>query len=143
MLRVPDGLDLARAAPLLCAGITTYSPLCTWGIGPGSRVGVGGALAPLTVAGVAGVASEDAGAASGLVNVAHQLGGSFGLRVLVVAFAAADSGVLDARELLAHRVATSLTAGTVMLAFAPALVLALLVRPSKVAQSGLRETVGR
>ncbi|MET0289999.1 MAG: NAD(P)-dependent alcohol dehydrogenase [Pseudoxanthomonas sp.] len=39
-LRVPDGLDLARAAPLLCAGITTYSPLRTWNIGPGSRVGV-------------------------------------------------------------------------------------------------------
>jgi alcohol dehydrogenase (NADP+) len=40
VLRVPDGLDLARTAPLLCAGITTYSPLRTWGIGPGSRVGV-------------------------------------------------------------------------------------------------------
>ncbi len=31
---------LARAAPLLCAGITTYSPLRTWNVGPGSRVGV-------------------------------------------------------------------------------------------------------
>ena len=40
VLRVPDGLDLARAAPLLCAGITTYSPLRTWNVGPGSRVGV-------------------------------------------------------------------------------------------------------
>jgi uncharacterized zinc-type alcohol dehydrogenase-like protein len=40
VLRVPDGLDLSRAAPLLCAGITTYSPLRTWGAGPGSRVGV-------------------------------------------------------------------------------------------------------
>lgn len=39
-LRVPAGLDLARAAPLLCAGITTYSPLRTWNVGPGSRVGV-------------------------------------------------------------------------------------------------------
>ena len=39
-LRVPDGLDLAKAAPLLCAGITTYSPLRTWQVGPGSRVGV-------------------------------------------------------------------------------------------------------
>ncbi len=39
-LRVPDGLDLAKAAPLLCAGITTYSPLRTWNVGPGSRVGV-------------------------------------------------------------------------------------------------------
>ena len=39
-LRVPPELDLARAAPLLCAGITTYSPLRTWNVGPGSRVGV-------------------------------------------------------------------------------------------------------
>ena len=39
-LRVPEGLDLSRAAPLLCAGITTYSPLRTWNVGPGSRVGV-------------------------------------------------------------------------------------------------------
>lgn len=39
-LRVPQGLDLAHAAPLLCAGITTYSPLRTWNVGPGSRVGV-------------------------------------------------------------------------------------------------------
>ena len=37
---MPDGLDLAQAAPLLCAGITTYSPLRTWNIGPGGRVGV-------------------------------------------------------------------------------------------------------
>ncbi|HVW74520.1 MAG TPA: NAD(P)-dependent alcohol dehydrogenase [Rhizomicrobium sp.] len=40
VLRMPDGLDLSRAAPLLCAGITTYSPLRTWNVGPGSRVGV-------------------------------------------------------------------------------------------------------
>jgi uncharacterized zinc-type alcohol dehydrogenase-like protein len=40
VLRVPEALDLARAAPLLCAGITTYSPLRTWNVGPGSRVGV-------------------------------------------------------------------------------------------------------
>lgn len=40
VLRMPDGLDIARAAPLLCAGITTYSPLRTWNVGPGSRVGV-------------------------------------------------------------------------------------------------------
>jgi len=39
-LRIPQGLDLSRVAPLLCAGITTYSPLRTWNVGPGSRVGV-------------------------------------------------------------------------------------------------------
>jgi uncharacterized zinc-type alcohol dehydrogenase-like protein len=39
-LRVPRGLDASRAAPLLCAGITVYSPLRTWNVGPGSRVAV-------------------------------------------------------------------------------------------------------
>ena len=42
VLRLPDGLDPARAAPLLCAGITTYSPLRHWNVGPGSRVAVAG-----------------------------------------------------------------------------------------------------
>ncbi|MBC6982530.1 NAD(P)-dependent alcohol dehydrogenase [Caulobacter sp. 17J80-11] len=40
VLKVPDSLDISRAAPLLCAGITTYSPLRMWNVGPGSRVGV-------------------------------------------------------------------------------------------------------
>jgi uncharacterized zinc-type alcohol dehydrogenase-like protein len=39
-LRVPAGLDPARAAPLLCAGITTWSPLRKWGAGPGRKVGI-------------------------------------------------------------------------------------------------------
>ena len=42
VLKVPDGLDLAGAAPLLCAGITTYSPLRHWHVGPGSKVAVVG-----------------------------------------------------------------------------------------------------
>ncbi|SHK08530.1 uncharacterized zinc-type alcohol dehydrogenase-like protein [Rubritalea squalenifaciens DSM 18772] len=40
VLSIPDNLDLSRVAPLLCAGITTYSPLRTWHVGPGSRVAV-------------------------------------------------------------------------------------------------------
>jgi len=40
VLRVPEKLDLSKTAPLLCAGITCYSPLRTWNVGPGSRVGV-------------------------------------------------------------------------------------------------------
>lgn len=40
VLNIPDGLDLAGAAPLLCAGITTWSPLHQWKVGPGSKVGV-------------------------------------------------------------------------------------------------------
>ena len=42
VLRIPDGLDPKAAAPLLCAGITTYSPLRHWKVGPGSKVGVVG-----------------------------------------------------------------------------------------------------
>ena len=42
VVRIPDGLDLDVAAPLLCAGITTYSPLRHWGVGVGSRVAVVG-----------------------------------------------------------------------------------------------------
>ena len=42
VLRVPDGIDPAAAAPLLCAGITTYSPLRRWGAGPVTRVAVVG-----------------------------------------------------------------------------------------------------
>ncbi|GBQ14903.1 NAD(P)-dependent alcohol dehydrogenase [Swaminathania salitolerans] len=42
VLKVPDGLDLAAVAPLLCAGITTYSPLRHWKVGPGQRVGIVG-----------------------------------------------------------------------------------------------------
>ncbi|TGA92107.1 NAD(P)-dependent alcohol dehydrogenase [Streptomyces sp. MZ04] len=37
---IPDGLSLDEAAPLLCAGITTYSPLKHWGAGPGKKVAV-------------------------------------------------------------------------------------------------------
>jgi uncharacterized zinc-type alcohol dehydrogenase-like protein len=39
-VRIPDGLALDVAAPLLCAGITTYSPLKQWGAGPGKKVAV-------------------------------------------------------------------------------------------------------
>jgi uncharacterized zinc-type alcohol dehydrogenase-like protein len=42
VLSIPDGLDLAAAAPLLCAGITTWSPLRHWNVGADSRVGVVG-----------------------------------------------------------------------------------------------------
>ena len=40
VLRIPDGISLDAAAPLLCAGITTYSPLRHWGAGPGKKVAV-------------------------------------------------------------------------------------------------------
>ena len=40
VLRIPENLDAAAAAPLLCAGITTYSPLRHWKVGPGQKVGI-------------------------------------------------------------------------------------------------------
>jgi uncharacterized zinc-type alcohol dehydrogenase-like protein len=42
VLRIPEALDPAKAAPLLCAGITTYSPLRHWKVGPGQKVGIVG-----------------------------------------------------------------------------------------------------
>ena len=42
VLRVPSNLKLAGAAPLLCAGITTYSPMRRWGVAKGKKVGVVG-----------------------------------------------------------------------------------------------------
>ena len=42
VLRISDNLNLAAVAPLLCAGITTYSPLKHWKVGPGSKVGIVG-----------------------------------------------------------------------------------------------------
>lgn len=56
------------------------------------------------------------------------MGGSLGLSILVVVFAAAGSGTLDARELLAQRVAATFTAGSVMLALALVTVFALILR---------------
>jgi uncharacterized zinc-type alcohol dehydrogenase-like protein len=46
VLSVPDGIDPAAAAPLLCAGITTYAPLRRWGAGPGMKVAIVGRTGP-------------------------------------------------------------------------------------------------
>ena len=60
VLRVPEALDMARVAPLLCAGITTYSPLRTWNVVTGSRVGVIGlgGLGHMAVKLAAGMGAE-------------------------------------------------------------------------------------
>jgi EmrB/QacA subfamily drug resistance transporter len=86
--------------------------------------GMGLALTPLTAAGIRGVADGDAGAASGLVNVAHQLGGSLGVGIIVTLFASAFHGA--AGEAPAHQlsdaIATALTGAAVFLALALAVV---------------------
>lgn len=86
-------------------------------------LGQGAVLAPLTVSAVAGVAPQDAGAASGLVNVAHQLGGSLGLGLLVEVFEAATPASLAGTELLAHRVAAVMDTGALLLTLALGVVL--------------------
>lgn len=85
--------------------------------------GQGMTLSPLTAAGIAGVPAQDAGAASGIVNVAHQLGNSLGLAILV-ALAAFGARQLDGAALLAHRVTVALDGAAAMLALALLLVLA-------------------
>ena len=85
-------------------------------------IGQGLAFAPLTSFGIAGVPAEDAGAASGLVNTAHQLGMATGLAILVAASAHVSG--------LADRVSTALTWGSGLLALCLLVVLSVIL-PSR------------
>jgi uncharacterized zinc-type alcohol dehydrogenase-like protein len=89
-LRVPDRLDPAGAAPLLCAGITTYSPLRQFGCKPGDRVGVVGL--------------------GGLGHMAVKLAVSMGANVTVLS--TSSSKEADARKLGAHDFAVTKDAAT-------------------------------
>jgi uncharacterized zinc-type alcohol dehydrogenase-like protein len=89
VLAMPKGLDLAAAAPLLCAGITTYSPLRHWKVGPGQKVGVVGL--------------------GGLGHMAVKLGAAMGAEVIV--FTTSPEKADDARALGAHDVVISKDAG--------------------------------
>ncbi|HEX4923671.1 MAG TPA: NAD(P)-dependent alcohol dehydrogenase [Bdellovibrionales bacterium] len=66
VLRIPENLPLDQAAPLLCAGITTYSPLRHWNAGPGKRVAVVG------LGGLGHMAVKIAAAMGAEVNVLSQ-----------------------------------------------------------------------
>jgi predicted MFS family arabinose efflux permease len=99
-------------------------------------IGQGLGLSALTTTAMAGVAAEDAGAAGGLVNVAHHVGGALGLGVLVTVFAAAGGGAHDMRELLAERTASAFGGATVILVLA--LVVTIVARPRRAPQR-LRE----
>lgn len=94
-------------------------------------LGQGLLLAPLTAAGVAGVAREDAGAASGLVNVAHQLGGALGLGLLVLVFTRAAPGTALDTAILAHRIGAALDVGALLLALALLVSWIFIVRPQR------------
>ena len=92
--------------------------------------GQGLAFAPLTSAGIAGVPAGDAGAASGLVNTAHQLGMALGLGILVAVSARAGSD-LGGAAAVAARVRAALTGSTVLLAAALVVVLAVILPTQK------------
>ena len=82
-------------------------------------VGQGLSLGPLTVAGMRGVEARDAGAASGVINAAHQLGLSLGLALLVVVFAAAAPAPgVAARDALAQQIGAALAGTMALLALA-------------------------
>ena len=93
-------------------------------------MGQGGSLGPMTASGLADVAPRDAGAASGLVNAAHQLGSSLGLGVLVAAAALGTEG-LAGRELLTRRVTGAMRAADVLLLLALIIVFSCIVRRRK------------
>lgn len=84
-LRVPENLDLAATAPLLCAGITTYSPLRHWKAGPGQRIGVVGL--------------------GGLGHMAVKFARAFGAEVVL--FTTSPGKTEDALRLGAHEVVVS------------------------------------
>lgn len=85
VLRVPENLDLAATAPLLCAGITTYSPLKHWNAGPGKRVGIVGI--------------------GGLGHMGIKLAKAMGAHVVV--FTTSPSKIKDAKQLGADEVVLS------------------------------------
>lgn len=87
----------------------------------------GACLSPLTAAAMTDVEPQDAGAASGLVNVSHQLGGSLGLSILTVAYSygAGSSDSISARS---AGISSAYLCGCVMLALTLIVVLALIVR---------------
>jgi EmrB/QacA subfamily drug resistance transporter len=99
-------------------------------------IGQGLGLSSLTAAGMAGVTGRDAGAAGGLVNAAHHLGGAVGLGVLVTVFDAAGAGAHSGVERLSERVEAALTGGAIVLALA--LLATLIASGSRTAEASHR-----
>lgn len=104
-------------------------------------LGQGLLLAPLTAAGVAGVDREDAGAASGMVNVAHQLGGALGLGLLVVVFANAAPAAAQDSVALAHRISAVMDVAALLLGLALLVSWAFIVVPRPGAPSKPQEAL--
>jgi len=124
------GLAVSIVGMAWLAQVTAYSSYVTDVALPMILIGLGqgAVLAPLTMAAVAGVNKEDAGAASGVVNVAHQIGGALGLSALVAVSAATTTRTSSDVEHLAHRIANTFNASTAMLVVSLVVVMVLLTR---------------
>ncbi|SCD43042.1 drug resistance transporter, EmrB/QacA subfamily [Streptomyces sp. BpilaLS-43] len=135
------------SAPLLVVGLAFVTGGMAWitqltaetsflvgAVGPLILIGIGQGLAfgPLTAAGIAGARTEDAGAASGLVNTAHQLGSTLGIAILTTVAVGATT--------LEQHIIDAYIGGTVMLAVA-LLATLVLIAPSELAQR--RRTAAR
>lgn len=92
-------------------------------------VGQGFAFAPMTGFGVHNVDVKDTGAASGLVNVSHQIGSSVGLGILVVVFETSVLGDPSDATVLAHRIANTMNMSALMILCALLSVIILIARP--------------
>lgn len=126
--RIPSSVVMTFGFLLLTIGIawlsfvhpdTPYaigiaSPMIIYGIGQGLAIG------PLTGAGIAGATGELAGAASGMINTAQQLGGTVGISALVAITAASGSPLAD-------QVTTAFTGGAILAAAALTAVIVLII----------------
>jgi predicted MFS family arabinose efflux permease len=141
---VPRAAARIGELPLLIGGLMLALAAMAWlsqldagtGFFPGigvpllmMGVGMGAAFTPLTTAGVQGVGQADAGAASGLVNVAHQTGGAVGIAVLVTVFASAGGRSNSVQDLTAA-ISTALTGSVVCVALALVVVIGVMWRAS-------------
>ena len=118
---VAGGLALVLTGMIWITQLTAETSFLAGAVGPLVLIGLGQGVAfgPLTAAGIAGAKVEDAGAASGLVNTAHQLGSTLGVAILTSVAATATS--LEGRISHAH------VGGAVMIGVALVVVLALIV----------------
>jgi EmrB/QacA subfamily drug resistance transporter len=140
------GLVLALTGMVLLA---TGQPNTAFLIGiavPGVLIGAGQGLlfAHLTAAGISGVRADQAGAASGVVNAFHQIGGALGLGVTITLAAAAAqrSTADDPGTRFTEQVGAALTGSSVLLAIALITVLTLVVRPGRRKASVVAAPIG-
>ncbi|MEU9397609.1 MFS transporter [Streptomyces sp. NPDC048324] len=121
------GVVLTTVGMAWLSRLDLHSPYLTGMALPMVVIGAGQglALAPMTSSGVDGVAPEDAGAGSGLVNTVHQIGSALALSILTAVAASVSTGHSAAD--IAARSGTALTGSAVLLALAVAAVLTLIV----------------